>query len=93
MAALTGPTILYQDPPSQGKQRVALVSFPNVTAADTFDASTLQIPFLTVTAAFGAALSNRTETYALGTIASNTVITINGTGIARDAVVLFIVGE
>jgi hypothetical protein len=93
MAVLTGPTVLYQDPASTGKPRVAVVSFPNVTAADTFDAATLPTPFVTVTAALGVATSNRTATTTLCTIASNTNISILGTGIARDSVVLFILGE
>lgn len=93
MAVLTGPVILYQDQPTQGKPRCAVLAFPNVTTADTFDAATLPTPFVTVTAALFVATSNRTATTTLCTIATNTNISLLGTGIARDAGVLFIVGE
>lgn len=93
MAVLTGGTVLYQSPPSQGAARVALVAFPNVTAADTFDAATLPTPFVTVTAALAVALSGPAVTTTLATIASNTVISAVGAGMARNSVVFFIVGE
>lgn len=94
MAALTGPVVLAQGG-GQGGPRWAVLGFPNVTAADTFDASTLtQIPpFVTVTNAVAFASAGPAVTAALATVASNTVITINGTGMLRNSVWLFIVGE
>lgn len=92
MAVLTGPTIVASSPPGTGT-KWALLGFQKVTAADTFDVSTLTTiaPFQTVFAALGVAVSNRTETVALATIAG-TNLTINGTGIAADSVLLFVVG-
>lgn len=93
MAALTGPVVLASGGGS-GQPRYALLSFQRVTAADTFDMSTLtQIaPFVTVTAALFVATSNRTATTTLATIAG-TVVTVVGTGIANDAGLLFVLGE
>lgn len=90
MAVLTAPVILANGGVS-GEPRWAVLSFQKVTAADTFDVSTLQQPFQTVTAALGVASSNRTATVTLGGI-SGTVVTIQGTGIANDSVLLFVVG-
>lgn len=93
MAVLTNPVVLYQDPPTQGKPRIALLAFGNVTTADTFDCSTLSPPFTTVTHAFTFPTSNRTATAVVGTIATNTVVSLLGTGIARDSCVLAVLGE
>jgi hypothetical protein len=93
MAALTNPSIRgHEEPP--GGPRWAVLGFQKVTAADTFDASTLTaIPaFNTVTSALFVATSNRTATTTLSTMAG-TVITVLGTGIAADAGWLYIVGE
>jgi len=94
MAVLTSPQVLASGGGSGGP-RWCVLAFQNVTTADTFDLSTLnQIPpFVTVTHAFTAPMSNRTATAAVGTIASNTNVSLVGTGIARDAVVLFAMGE
>jgi len=93
MAALTGPVVVATAGGS-GSPRVALLSFQKVTAADTFDMSTLTnvAPFVTVTSALFVATSNRTATTTLATI-SGTVVTVVGTGIAADAGYLFVVGE
>ena len=94
MAVLTGPVVLASGGGSGGA-RWAVLSFQNVTAADTFDCSTLTTiaPFVTVTHAFTAPMSNRTATPAVSTIASNTIVTLVGIGIARDACLLFVMGE
>lgn len=93
MAALTNPTVLAAS--SGPSPRWALLSFPKVTAADTFDATTLTaIPaFQVVTSALFVAMSNRTATTTLATGTPGTAITIAGTGIANDAGVLLLVGE
>jgi formate hydrogenlyase subunit 3/multisubunit Na+/H+ antiporter MnhD subunit len=93
MAALTGPAVLASGGGS-GAPRWAVLSFQKVTAADTFDASTLTsiAPFVTVTAAVFCAESNRTATTTLSTMAG-TVITVLGTGIAADAGLLWVFGE
>jgi len=94
MAALTGPNIVASGGGS-GSPRWCVLGFPNVTTADTFDLSTLTAisPFVTVTHAFTAPTSNRTATPAVGTIASNTIVSLLGTGIARDSCLLFAMGE
>jgi len=94
MAVLTGPTVLASGG-GQGGARWAVLGFQNVTAGDTFDCASLtQIPpFQTVTGAWAYPLSNRTATSTVGTIATNTNVTLAGTGIARDACVLCVVGE
>jgi hypothetical protein len=93
MAALTGPIVLASGGGS-GQPRWCVLSFQKVTAADTFDLSTLTgiAPFTTVTAALFVALSNRTATTTLCTIATP-VVTVVGAGIAADAGLLFVVGE
>lgn len=93
MAALTGPVVLASGGGS-GAPRWAVLAFQKVTAADTFDMSTLTAisPFVTVTAALFVAVSNRTATTTLATIAGTTV-TVVGTGIANDAGYLFVLGE
>lgn len=93
MAALTNPAVL-QSGGGSGQPRWALLAFQKVTAADTFDMSTLTTiaAFSTVTAALFVATSNRTATTTLSTIAG-TVVTVLGTGIAADAGYLFVVGE
>ena len=92
MAALTGPVVVASGGVS-GEPRWAVLAFQKVTAADTFDLSTLTAiaPFATVTAALGVATSNRTATVTLATIATTTV-TINGSGIANDSILLFATG-
>jgi hypothetical protein len=91
MAVLTNPVIRASGGPPG--VRWAVLEFQKVTAADTFDASTLTaIPFTTVTSALFVAESNRTATTTLCTIATP-VVTIVGVGIAADAGLLFIVGE
>lgn len=94
MAVLTSPAVQASGGGS-GTPRWAVLGFQRVSAADTFDCSTLSTipPFVTVTAALFVATSNRTATTTLGTIASNTNVTINGTGVAADAGLLFVVGE
>jgi hypothetical protein len=93
MAALTGPTVLAYGGGS-GTPRWCVLSFQRVTAADTFDLSTLTaIPaFVTLTSAVFVATSNRTATTTLCTIAT-TVATVVGTGIANDSGLLFALGE
>ena len=93
MAALTSPTILASGGGS-GQPRYVVLAFQKVTAADTFDLSTLTTPapFNTVTSALFVATSNRTATTTLCTLASP-VVTVVGTGIAADAGYLFAVGE
>jgi len=93
MAALTNPGVLYSSG-GAGQPRVVLLSFPKVTAGDTFDLSTLTsiAAFVTVTDAAFAAISSRNATFAASTIAGTTV-TIVGTGVAADAGILFVVGE
>lgn len=93
MAALTGPVVLASGGGS-GQPRWAVLGFQKVTAADTYDMSTLAgiAPFTTVTAALFVATSNRTATTTLATIAG-TVVTVAGTGIAADAGLLFVLGE
>jgi hypothetical protein len=95
MAVLTGPTILATGGSTSGGPRWAVLGFQNVTTADTFDCASLTAiaPFVTVTHAFTAPMSNRTATAAVGTIATNTNVSLLGTGVARDAVVLFVMGE
>jgi len=94
MAVLTSPTVLASGGGS-GSPRWAVLAFQNVTTADTFDCASLtQIPpFVTVTDAYTAATSNRTATKAVSTIATNTNVTLVGTGIARDSCLLFVAGE
>lgn len=92
MAVLTSPVVQAQGG-GGGAPRWAVLSFQKVTAADTFDCSTLPAPFVTVTSALFVATSNRTATTTLATIASQTNVTVVGTGIAADAGVLFVVGE
>jgi hypothetical protein len=93
MAVLTGPVIAGNGG-GGGSPRWVVLSFQKVTAADTFDLSTLtQIaPFVTVTAALFVATSNRTATTTLCTLAG-TVATVVGTGIANDSGYLFVLGE
>lgn len=93
MAALTGPVVLASGGGS-GTPRYALLAFQKVTAADTFDMSTLTsiAPFVTLTAALFVATSNRTATTTLCTIAT-TVATVVGAGIAADSGLLFAIGE
>lgn len=94
MAVLTGPVVLGSGGGS-GLPRWAVLSFQNVTTGDTFDCASLtQIaPFVTVTDAYTAPMSNRTATKAVSTIATNTNVTLVGTGIARDVCLLFVAGE
>lgn len=93
MAVLTSPSIRGHEEPA-GEPRWAVLGFQKVTAADTFDASTLTAiaAFNTVTSAVFVATSNRTATTTLSTMAG-TVITILGTGIAADAGLLYVIGE
>ena len=93
MAALTGP-IVQASGGGGGQPRWVVLSFQKVTAADTFDLSTLtQIaPFVSLTSALFVATSNRTATTTLCTLAGTTA-TVVGTGIAADAGYLFAVGE
>lgn len=92
MAVLTSPVVLASGGGS-GAPRWVVLSFQNVTTGDTFDLSTLALPFVSVTHAFTAPTSNRTATPAVSTIATNTVVSLIGTGIARDSCLLFAVGE
>lgn len=92
MAALTNGTLLASGGGS-GEPRWAVVALPKVTAADTFDAGAEVSPaFTTIFDAVFFSTSNRTATAALATVAG-TVITLNGTGVAADSGLLFIVGE
>lgn len=94
MAALTGPTVLYNSG-GGGEPRIALLAFQKVTAADTFDASTLTTvaAFNVVTAGDFISTSNRSAVNTVSTISASTVVAIVGSGLAADAGVLFIVGE
>ena len=94
MAALTGPGVVASGG-GGGSTRWALLSFQKVTAADTFDCSTLTaIPaFNVVTAGIFLSTSNRTATATVSTIASSTVVSMLGAGIAADAGLLFVIGE
>lgn len=94
MAVLTGPTVLAAGG-GGGQPRYAVLAFQKVTAADTYDATTLTNPgpFNVVTAALFVATSNRTATTALATGTPGTTLTIAGTGVANDAGLLFLVGE
>lgn len=93
MAVLTNPGVVASGG-GAGQPRWAILSFQKVTAADTFDVSTLTsiAPFVTVTDAYFANLSNRTSTKAVSTIVG-TVVTVVGAGIAADAGHLYVVGE
>jgi hypothetical protein len=93
LAALTGP-VVQASGGGGGTPRWVVLSFQRVTAADTFDLSTLTniAPFVTLTAALFVATSNRTATTTLCTLAG-TVATVVGTGIANDAGLLFALGE
>jgi hypothetical protein len=93
MAVLTAPTVLSSGG-GAGQPRWAVLAFQKVTAADTFDMSTLTTiaAFTSVTSALFVATSNRTATTTLATIAG-TNVTVVGTGIAADAGYLFVVGE
>lgn len=93
MAVLTNPTVLGSGG-GGGSPRWAVLAFQKVTAADTFDLSTLPTPgaFVTLTSALFVAASNRTATTTLCTVAT-TVATVVGTGVANDAGYLFAVGE
>ena len=93
MAALTNPTILGSGGGS-GLPRWAVLAFPKVTAGDTYDVGTLSgvAAFQTVWTALGSATSSRNVTTALASIAG-TVVTINGTGMSADAVLLWVTGE
>ena len=95
MAVLTNPVVVASSDAGLGRPRWAVLSFQNVTAADTFDCASLtQIPpFVTVTAGLAYPTSNRTATATVCTIATNTNVSLLGTGIARDACLLFVVGE
>lgn len=92
MAALTNPTLLASGGGS-GQPRWALLAFQKVTAADTFDCSTLATAFNVVTAGCFLSTSNRTATATVSTIASSTIVSLLGTGIAADAGILFVIGE
>lgn len=93
MAALTNPGVIASGG-GAGQARWAILSFQKVTAADTFDVSTLTsiAPFVTVTDAYFANMSDRATTRAVSTFVG-TVITVVGTGIAADAGHLYVVGE
>lgn len=93
MAVLTGP-VVQASGGGGGQPRWCVLSFQRVTAADTFDLSTLSAiaPFATVTSALFVATSNRTATTTLCTVAG-TVATVVGTGIAADSGLLFALGE
>ena len=93
MAALTNPTVLASGG-GGGQPRWAVLAFQKVTAADTFDLSTLTnpAPYTTLTSAVFVATSNRTATTTLCTVAT-TVATVLGAGVANDAGILFAVGE
>lgn len=94
MATLTNPVLLSSGG-GGGNPRWVLLAFQKVTAADTYDLSTLSgvsPAFSTVTSALFVATSNRTATTTLATIAG-TVVTVVGSGIAADAGWLFAVGE
>lgn len=92
MAVLSGPVVLASGG-GQGAMRWAVLSFQKVSAGDTFDMSTLTAiaPFTTVFTALCVATSNRAETFAVST-AAGTNVTIVGTGISSDAVLLFVAG-
>jgi hypothetical protein len=93
MAALTAP-VIQASGGGGGQPRWVVLSFQKVTAADTFDLSTLTgiAPFTTVTSALFVATSNRTATTTLCTLAGTTA-TVVGAGVAADAGLLFAVGE
>jgi hypothetical protein len=93
LAALTNPNVLTSGG-GAGQPRWAIIAFQKVSAADTFDLSTLTTiaAFVTVTAALFVATSNRTATTTLCTLAG-TIATMVGAGIAADAGYLFVVGE
>lgn len=93
MAALTNPVIQCSGG-GGGQPRFVVLAFQKVTAADTYDLSTLTgiAPFTTLTSALFVATSNRTATTTLCTIAG-TVATVVGVGIANDSGYLFAVGE
>ena len=97
MAVLTNPAILSHGEATGGAggARYAVLGFQKVTAADTYDATTLTAipPFAVVTSALFVATSNRTATTTLATGTPGTTITIAGAGIANDAGLLFLVGE
>ncbi len=90
MAALTGP-VVQASGGGGGAPRWVVLSFQKVTAADTFDLSTLATPFTSLTAAVFVATSTHAVTTTLCTVAT-TVATVVGTGIANDPGVLFAVG-
>jgi hypothetical protein len=94
MAVLTNPGVIASGG-GTGQPRWALLSFQKVTAADTYDATTLTTiaPFAVVTSALFVATSNRTATTALATGTPGTTLTVVGTGIANDAGYFFLVGE
>lgn len=94
MAVLTSPTVLCSGG-GQGQPRYAILAFQKVTAADTYDATTLTNPgpFAVVTTAIFVSTSNRTATSALATGTPGTTLTIVGTGVANDSGYLFLVGE
>lgn len=94
MAVLTGPIVLAYGGGS-GVPRWCILSFQKVSANDTFDLAGLTSipPFTTVTSALFVATSNRTATTTLCTIATNTNVTMLGTGVAADSGLLFAVGE
>jgi hypothetical protein len=93
MAVLTGPVVLASGGGNGGPRWIVL-AFQRVTAADTFDLSTLTgiAPFVTLTAALFVATSNRTATTTLCTLAGTTA-TVVGTGISNDSGLLFALGE
>jgi hypothetical protein len=94
VAVLTNPVLLNSGGGS-GNPRYVVLGFQKVTAADTYDLSTLSgisPAFQTVTSALFVATSNRTATTTLATFVG-TVITVVGTGIAADAGWLWAVGE
>lgn len=92
MAVLSGPAVLASAGGS-GAARWAVLSFQKASAADTFDCSTLTAiaPFSTVYGAIAIAATNRTETITIAGV-SGTVVTVAGTGISNDAILMFVVG-
>jgi hypothetical protein len=94
LAALTGPTVLGSGG-GGGETRWALLQFQKVTAADSFDCSTLTTiaAFQVVSAGCFLSTSNRTAVATVSTISAQTVVAMLGSGVAADAGVLLVIGE
>lgn len=85
--ALLQPLLVYKDGDSH---RVGIYRVNGATAGDTIDVGA---DFKKITMAAALQLTSQLADFVLTTSVTGTVVTINGTGLALDAVVVVIVGS